>query len=369
MDERLKALVEKGYDYNLVIQLSTFNLEDVLKSVNLLMDEASDIAQPSNFPHIYFVGGQPGSGKSSAMKRISKMESNSGVVNVEMDAYRIMNPKVENIKQAIFDFYKDKNLDNKSELMSRDWVTFTKKFADAVADNYIVELFNKGYNMIIESTFNSPIEKLKLAQNMRMANPNCVVSVIAMGISYDVALNGDMARTQQINICLNKLVSDAKAKKIEIAPISRGIVSRKYYDSICANLPKSMEIFSNPRYSQILNGNVQIQDRKGNIYYDRNKDGLSKSASQVELDSLYGSIAQKQIEENKQESKHFYGVQTLIKENKYVIESIYGSVTNAKKVFEEEVKKIRDLLANQVMTYSQVVSYQPVILESNRKKR
>lgn len=358
MDERLQALINKGYDRDLVIHLSSFSEIDINSNIDLLMDEAKDKAKPSTAPHIYFVGGQPGSGKSSAMNRISEMESNFGVVNVEMDAYRTMNPKINDIKKTIFNYYKDKDFPNKTELMSSDLVAFTQGFADAVADEYTAQLFANGYNMAIESTLRHPEGKLKLAEEMRKLNPNCTVSVIMMGISHDVALDGAMSRAQQMEICLNKLISDAKEKEIEILPVSRGVVNEKYYDSVCADLPGSVEVFSDPKNSDILNGNVQIQDRSGNIHYDRNMDGLSKSASQIEHDSLHGQIAQVQIEENKQQVEKFFGVGAFMKENTSSVASVYGSSEEAKKIFEAEVQKMRELLAQQTNEYLQATNYQ-----------
>ena len=339
MDRRIKNLIDKGYDIDVINKLTTYTQSEISNAIKILIDEAEENSKTSDSPHIYFIGGQPGSGKSSAMKRVAEIESELGIVNIEMDSYRMMNPKISEIKQAIFDLHDSSDIENKAESMSRDLVAFTQKYADLVADNLTIELFKQGYNLCIESTLRNPNSKIELASKMRQANNKCVVSVIMMGISRELAMEGTVTRAKQMDTCIDQLTKDAKEKGITLKIISRGGVDQEFYNKVCDDLPNSIEVFSLMKNKNIINGNVQIQDRLGNIYFDRNKEYIQNKAKEIEFDSLNGLIAKKQIEESKKAKNSIYGIESFINENKSIVKDTYGSLKFAKQIFKDELLK------------------------------
>lgn len=367
MDSKIQSLINKGYDPQLVQSLISFTSEEVQNLVTIYMTQVRENSQikSSTSPHVYYVGGQPGCGKSSAMESIRERESINGLVNIEMDAYRTANPRIKQIKQAIADFYAGKDKEDLGPQISADLVAFTQGFADAVADEYTRQLFNNGYNIAIESTLRHPEGKIKQAEAMRAANPNAVVSVVMVGVSQELAMNGAISRAEQMAICMDKLIKDASAKGITVSRVSRGKVDRSYYDSVCADLPSSIEKLSQ---SPAINGTVQIMDRQKNILYDKHRDGMSVSARSIQESALNGEIAKRQLEAHAREPQRYFGVQAFIKENASMINQVYGSVDNAKLIFEEEVKKIKGKMMEQVGSYSQVVSMENNIYVSSANR-
>ena len=105
MDRRIQTLIQKGYPLEIINYLQDYSKDEVNTAVEKLMKDISVNNNPTNSPNVYFIGGQPGSGKSALMNRIRLTESVNGIVNIQMDEYRMMNPKIEEIEQYILEHY------------------------------------------------------------------------------------------------------------------------------------------------------------------------------------------------------------------------------------------------------------------------
>ncbi len=327
MDRRIQTLIQKGYPLEIINYLQDNSKDEVNTAVEKLMKDISVNNIPTDSPNVYFIGGQPGSGKSALMNRIRLTESVNGIVNIQMDEYRMMNPKIEEIEQYILEF--NKNKENRTEAMSRDLVALTQSFADAVEEKLIQEVFKKGYNICLESTLKNPYAKLRLAANFHKENPNVKISVIMLGVSKEVALLGTIVRAEQTDECIAKTVEEAKSRDIKLDLLSRGTVDIEFYNRVCSELPKSIGILSDQQYSKLFNGNVCIEGRDGYIYYNRNQNSHNIDAATILENILYGDIAKYQKEAYDLEPTNYYAIDAFIAENKELLKKIYGSVKNA----------------------------------------
>jgi UDP-N-acetylglucosamine kinase len=102
---------------------------------DLLLD---DKLQPSRSPKGYFIGGQPGAGKSSSISRI-RSEHQGNVLEINVNDYRKFHPNFEAIEKAY----------------GRDSPAYTNAFADALRDKVVERAVEKGYNVTIEGTLKS----------------------------------------------------------------------------------------------------------------------------------------------------------------------------------------------------------------------
>lgn len=366
IDKRTQSLIEDGYPKEFVEGILGFSDLDVTKKVDALMsdltaeDSKDELAvaarkekgpkpkpSPDGIPHVYFIGGQPGAGKSSAMKKVSsREEARNGAVNVEMDAYREMHPDIKKIKEAIDRHYAEPRFAGLSEeeiarRKSSDLVAFTQDFADKVADRYKETLFKNGYNIAIESTLRHSSTVFSWATKFKEMNPECVVSVIMVGVSREIAYRGTEDRANQMLVCTERMRKLAVAKGREFSTVSRGFISRDYYDSVCDDLGTSMDELASPEMSHLIDGNVEIVDRKGTVNYDRNEEAKKpspKSAGDVERSSLSGAIAKeqeatfaKELADDKAKGvKRYFGVEAYFKEHKTEVMDMFETADEDK---------------------------------------
>lgn len=308
------------------------------------------VLKPSDSPHVYVVGGQPGAGKSSAIDKIKAQEVNSGIVNVEMDAYRTDHPNIEKIKEAIFDKYKNYDGPDKAAKMSSDLTSFTQAWSDAVVARFTEKLFNKGYNIVMESTLRHPKSKIAFGELLKSENPNTKFSMTMVAVSSELAYKGSTDRGKQMQICLDFLVGIASKKGIDMYSVTRGAISRGYYDGVCADLPSAMETMCSPESAKIVDS-VTMVTRAGDVVYDRDNPSISGGLSAKEIESAYltgdrGLTQYVQALENQRDNEPtFYGVNAFMKENRELIQRAFGSdmdLETIKKLFVEQVKAKMD---------------------------
>jgi len=90
---------------------------------------------PVEKPQSYFIGGQPGAGKSSSIDRIKKAHSGN-ILEVNVDDYRERHPNFAKIQEK----YGDNS------------PAYTNAFADAVRDSLVKKALEGRYNVSVEGT-------------------------------------------------------------------------------------------------------------------------------------------------------------------------------------------------------------------------
>ena len=353
MNDRIKAAIEelvlKGYDRETVISWINCDVNEADKKVQKVLDEAMDKAKPSSNPHLFYVGGQPGAGKSSAMKRIEGMMKEDGVVSIEMDSYRTLHPRFKEIAKLIYD-HNYVNGEINFEGMSNDLVSFTTPFADYVSRKATDVLFASKYNIAKEVTLSTTDWIIEDTKKKREDNPDLTVSVIMMGVSQQTALEGIKVRAYQMETCLKKMIVNAEEKNIEISPVSRGATDIEYYNSVCEKLPASIENVNN---SDVFNGNIEIQDRTGEILFSRNRDGSTKDPKKTATAVLNGEM----ITEKSGTGYQYYGVDAFISENMSSVKKVYNDSESAKEVFIKELEHTNVAMASQVVAYASTLTH------------
>lgn len=106
MNSRLQALIDRGYDKELVLQLSSYAEEDIKYATNEAFKHISRNCKPVSKPASVFIGGQPGSGKTILSYEINEYNKNTLVIGI--DNYRMYHPNYLKIEECIKEHWKNK---------------------------------------------------------------------------------------------------------------------------------------------------------------------------------------------------------------------------------------------------------------------
>ena len=64
MNNRLQSLIDRGYSKDEVLELSSYSEEDIEYAVEKAFDHISRNCNKVSNPEVFYIGGQPGCGKS-----------------------------------------------------------------------------------------------------------------------------------------------------------------------------------------------------------------------------------------------------------------------------------------------------------------
>ena len=207
--------------------------EEFKKAYQILKEKLTKNKHPVNSPIAITLGGQPGAGKSNLYDIARKRFSNN-IVELDCDAFRIYHPYYKQIK----------------EIFGKDDAVKTNPFVFKVVDLLIEELSNDKYNLIIESSLNSPNSALDNGKNLPPKG-------------YQVELQ-IMATPKQISW---QGTIDRYNKELKKGGNPRA-VSKEFHDKVVDNICNSLNIVKKSG----LMSNILIYDRNKNCLYDMKKD-------------------------------------------------------------------------------------------------
>lgn len=164
MNSRIEALIEKGYDKELVFRLSSFTEEELKVASRSAFEYISCNCNPMDNPSAIFIGGQPGCGKTVMSMNLKKELKN--ILEIGIDNYRMYHPRYLEIEKCIREFWEGKK-ENINDTPGNDIANFTHYFAGDMTDMLIEMGKNKKYNMIIEWGMREPSEPLKCMEELK----------------------------------------------------------------------------------------------------------------------------------------------------------------------------------------------------------
>ena len=207
--------------------------EEFKKAYQILKEKLTKNKHPVNSPIAITLGGQPGAGKSN-LYDIARKRFLNNIVELDCDAFRIYHPYYKQIK----------------EIFGKDDAVKTNPFVFKVVDLLIEELSNDKYNLIIESSLNSPNSALDNGKNLPPKG-------------YQVELQ-IMATPKQISW---QGTIDRYNKELKKGGNPRA-VSKEFHDKVVDNICSSLDIVKKSG----LMSNILIYDRNKNCLYDMKKD-------------------------------------------------------------------------------------------------
>ena len=225
-ENRLKMYIQKNNE----LLLSEEEFEQTYQKIKKLVIKNKS---PVESPIAITLGGQPGAGKSNIYDIARKRFSNN-IVEIDCDAFRIFHPYYKQIK----------NIFGKEDAFK------TNPFVFKIVDLLIEELSNEKYNLIIESSLNSPNSALENGKTLPPKGYQ--VELHIMATPKAVSWQGTIDR---YNKDLNK---DGNSRA----------VSKEFHDKVVENICQSLYIVKNSG----LMSNIFIFDRNKNCLYDMEKD-------------------------------------------------------------------------------------------------
>ena len=225
-ENRLKLYIQKNNE----LLLSEEEFEETYQKIKKLVIKNKT---PVESPIAITLGGQPGAGKSNIYDIARKRFSNN-IVEIDCDAFRIFHPYYKQIK----------NIFGKEDAFK------TNPFVFKIVDLLIGELSDEKYNLIIESSLNSPNSALENGKTLPPKGYQVELQIMAT--PKDVSWQGTIDR---YNKDLNK---DGNSRA----------VSKEFHDKVVENICQSLYIVKNSR----LMSNILIFDRNKNCLYDMKKD-------------------------------------------------------------------------------------------------
>ena len=189
--------------------------------------------RPVKFPICITLGGQPGAGKSNIYK-IAKKRFSNNIVELDCDAFRVFHPYYNQIKNKF----------------GKEDAFKTNPFVFKVVDLLIEELSDKKYNLIIESSLNSPNSAL---QNGKTLPPKGYkVELHIMATPKDASWQGTIDR-------YNRELKNGGSPRA---------VSKEFHDNVVKNIVHSLDVV----IKSGLMSNILIFDRNKECLYDMQKD-------------------------------------------------------------------------------------------------
>ena len=231
IDINKMKILKKYLDNNNQLLLSD---EEYNNAYTTIKEKITKNKVPVASPIAITLGGQPGSGKSTLYPIAQKRFSNN-IVEIDCDNFRVYHPYA---KQIHYIFGEEDSLK-------------TNPFVFNLVDKLIEELSEKKYNLIIESSLNSPNSALDNGKNL---NPK----------GYKVELQV-MATPKQISW---QGTIDRYNEQIKNGKIPRAI-KREYHDMVIQNICESLQTVKNSG----LMSNILIYNRNKICIYDMSKNG------------------------------------------------------------------------------------------------
>lgn len=208
--------------------------EEEFKQVYLILKETvTKDKHPVKFPIAIILGGQPGSGKSK-LYSIARQRFSNNIVELDCDAFRIFHPYYHQIKK----------------FFGKDDAIKTNPFIFKAVDLLIEELSTEKYNLIIESSLNSPNSTLNIGRNLPPKGYKVELQIMAT--SKYISWQGTIDRYNE---------------EVKKGGSSRA-VSKDFHDEVVENICNSLDVVKKSG----LMSNIIIYDRNKACLYNMKKD-------------------------------------------------------------------------------------------------
>lgn len=242
--EQTKEMMRKsGYTEEEISIVTDISLMEIAKATKLAVDIALAVpkgkSKPSiekaDFPTFYQVAGQPGCGKSAAIKAIESSAQGRPYIS-EMDVYRTKHPRINEIKEMIA-----KKYPTDREKQGKDFVAMTSLFADIMELSVTGYLISQGYSVIKETTGKNSKSLCGMIDALRAQTPEMKATMACMAVSQEVSIDGTVSRGRMMNKLTSLFVEELSLLGIESKPVGRGNVPRTFSESVCRQIPSSMK--------------------------------------------------------------------------------------------------------------------------------
>ena len=225
-ENRLNIYIQKNNE--LLLSEEEFN-----QAYQEIKQKLTKNKKPVKFPICITLGGQPGAGKSN-IYNIAKRRFSNNIVELDCDAFRVFHPYYNQIK----------NIFGKEDAFK------TNPFVFKAVDLLIEELSEEKYNLIIESSLNSPNSAL---QNGKALPPKGYkVELHIMATPKDVSWQGTIDR-------YNRELKRGGSPRA---------VSKEFHDNVVKNIVHSLDVVKESG----LMSNILIFDRNKKCLYNIQKD-------------------------------------------------------------------------------------------------
>ena len=252
LNGRQKALLERGYTYDEVIGISSFSNLELNERVKIALDRITDGLIMVNNPEAIFIGGQPGSGKSSVCMNIKNTFGNIAFVNI--DDYRVYHPRYFDIESCIREHWIGR-IETEEDNPGNDLADFTHQFVSDISDAIIEEVttvddIGYGYNVLIEWGMRNPVIPLQTMCSLKMKGYTIRVGFVC--VHKDISMEACMVRAN---------ISDGNIHIVRKPSIS-------FHELCIKTLPKSINSIYRDGYLSGIVSSMNLCLRDGTVLWD-----------------------------------------------------------------------------------------------------
>ena len=248
---REEALVQRGYDPEEVLKLSSFTEDDVEKKKQIIINRITKGCNIVDNPICIYLGGQPGCGKSTTSRRLRKSKHEDGLVDVSLDNYRSYHPNYLEIEECIRRHWVGRE-ETDNDTMGNDIADFTHNFAGLMSDKVLDYLRDRKYNIVLEWGMRNPGGPIDRMKNMKENGYTNIVNFIL--VHKDISKAACRLRANVMNN-FNHIIRR---------------VPDYFHESCISTLPKSAKEIYNNAY--LKNHDVDqfiLTDRDNRIIWDQ----------------------------------------------------------------------------------------------------
>ncbi|MDR2080755.1 MAG: zeta toxin family protein [Campylobacteraceae bacterium] len=219
--------------------------EETVKAWNVLLKKFPSVIPNQSNPTAFFLGGQPGAGKSTSQKKIIKEYLNNNALAISIDDFRQYHPHFK----EIYDTY------------GADSAVYTHRFASDIAKNIRQKCIEQKYNVVVEGTFKNYESTSKTIDEFNRGGYECNITVVA---------------------CPEQLSYFSTKHRIEKDRLSgeliRAVPTDVHKEAIDALAENTQKLFENTKYNIF-----EIRSRDGNKLYS-NKENITEKTPKGILD-------------------------------------------------------------------------------------
>jgi UDP-N-acetylglucosamine kinase len=267
LTSREKALVEKGYDKETVLKLTSFSETEIREIANEIFEKQSKSCSKTNDPICIYLGGQPGCGKSTLSRKIKNGNIEKGIFDIGLDNYRTYHPHYIEMEEEIKKHW-EKRKETENDSPGNDIADFTHNFAGRMTD-ILTELASekkdgKAYNIVYEWGMREPEGPLKTMRELKEKGYKNIVNFISVD------------KKTSLEAC--KLRADVMNNQEHI--IRR--IPNYFHETCIEQLPRSVdEIYKRGYEEERIIDSFNLTDRLGKIIW--------KPGDEIKPGELYNS--------------------------------------------------------------------------------
>ncbi len=249
---RLQLLVERGYPKETVLSLTSFNEEDIKSSSIEIFNNITHNCIPVINPKALFVGGQPGSGKSTFSLNTKRNIQNVVVIN--LDDYRFFHPNYKEIEKNIIEKWENQT-ETINNSCGNDMADMTQSFVGVLADKLTEMACEQHFNMILEWGMREPHGPLKTIKYLK--DNHYTIEIIFIAQVKELSFEACQKR---------------HANSDESTQITRTI-TKDFHDTYVESIPQSANVIFDEGFKNFLIDKFTIIKSDGSILWNNNMIG------------------------------------------------------------------------------------------------